>query len=266
MWSGLVRESAATRGTMIEASSGEGREGERPSFLLTNDDGIDAPGIEALRVAVEGLGRSFVVAPRGPLSGCGHRVTTHQPIAVEPRGVDRFAVDGTPADCVRLALHHLTSDVTCVLAGINAGGNLGTDVHHSGTVAAVREAVIRGRPGIALSHYIARGRTIDWNQAARWTRRVLNDLLARPWRPGTFWNVNLPHPDPGGDPEPEIVFCPLDPSPLPLAYRVEGNLAHYEGDYQGRARRTSSDVDVCFQGRIAVSLVAIHLPDEHLEA
>jgi 5'/3'-nucleotidase len=231
------------------------------TLLLTNDDGVDAPGLEALRVAAEGLGRCRVVAPSGPFSGCGHKVTTHSPIVVARRGEDRLAVEGTPADCVRLALHHLAPELSWVLSGINAGGNLGTDIYHSGTVAAVREAVIHGRPGVAVSHYIARGRPVDWPRAAEWTRRVLDELLRRPWEPGTFWNVNLPHPPPGG-PDPPIVFCPLDPSPLPLAYRVEGESAHYCGDYSLRSRRASSDVDVCFRGQIAVTLIRMIPPEQ----
>ena len=112
-----------------------------------------------------------------------------------------------------------------MLSGINAGGNLGTDVHSSGTVAAVREAAIRGVPGIAVSHYIARGRAIDWPRAAVWTSRVLRRLMAQPCEPGTFWNVNLPHPAPGSE-EPEIILCPLDASPLPLDYRIEEAWPH----------------------------------------
>jgi 5'-nucleotidase len=228
------------------------------TLLLTNDDGVDAPGLEALRTAAEGLGPGRVVAPSGAFSGCGHRVTTHEPIAVTRLAADRYAVAGTPADCVRLALHHLVPDVSWVLSGINAGGNLGVDVYHSGTVAAVREAVIHGRPGIALSHYIARGRSIDWPAAARRARGVLRRLLEISWEPGTFWNVNLPHPEPGA-PDPEIVFCPLDPSPLPLRYRVEGDHALYSGVYQERARLPSCDVDVCFRGQIAVTLIRMDL-------
>jgi 5'-nucleotidase len=129
----------------------------RRTLLLTNDDGIDAPGIAALAEAVEGLGVRKVVAPFGPYSGCGHVVTTHKPLVVTTRPDGRHAVEGTPADCVRLALHHLEPAFDWVVSGINAGGNLGTDVHHSGTVAAVREAVIHGRPGIAVSQYMARG-------------------------------------------------------------------------------------------------------------
>jgi 5'-nucleotidase len=226
---------------------------------LTNDDGWDAPGLEALRQAAAALGECRIVAPMGPHSGCAHRVTTDRPIRVVEHPGETIAVEGTPPDCVRLALHHLAPEVSWVLSGINAGGNLGTDVHHSGTVAAVREAVVHGRPGIALSHYIARGRAIDWARAARWTARVLDDLLGRPWLPGTYWNVNLPHPEPGG-PEPSVVFCPLDPSPLPLQYRIEGDSSRYCGDYQARARQPGSDVAVCFEGQIAVTRIRLERP------
>ena len=231
-------------------------------LLLTNDDGFDAPGIEALAVAVAGLGEASRVAPIGPQSGCGHRVTTHGPVLAVDRGGGGFAVDGTPADCVRLGLHHLTGPVDWVVSGINAGGNLGVDVHHSGTVAAVREAVIHGVKGIAVSHYIAKGRVIDWDRAARWTARVLAELLGRPTPPETFWNVNLPHPGPDA-PEPEIVFCPVDPSPLPLSFRVEGDRSTYDGVYQDRPRRPGGDVEACFGGRIAASLVHLMASADH---
>lgn len=232
--------------------------GPSRNLLLTNDDGVDAPGLAALLAATEGLGTRRVVAPSGAYSGCGHVVTTHKPIAIRRKGDGCWAVDGSPADCVRLAIDHLTPDLSWVVSGINAGGNLGMDVHHSGTVAAVREAVTHGRPGVAVSHYIARDRSIDWARAGRWAHGVIGGLLERSWAPGTFWNVNLPHPDPGAA-DPEVVFCPLDPSPLPLAYRVEqdGRSASYRGEYQARARIPGGDVDVCFNGRIAVTLIRL---------
>jgi 5'-nucleotidase len=225
-------------------------------ILLTNDDGGDAPGLAALRVATEGLGDLRVMAPLGPRSGCGHVVTTHAPIAISDHPLGQISVDGTPADCVRLALHQIGRGIDWAISGINAGGNLGADLHHSGTVAAVREATIHGIRGIAVSHYIARGRKIDWDQAARWTASVLRDLMTRPLEPGTFWNVNLPHPEPGG-PDPPVVFCPVDTSPLCLHYREESGGLIYSGDYQSRPRLASSDVDVCFGGRIAVSMVHV---------
>ncbi len=230
-------------------------------LILSNDDGIDAPGLAALRKAASELAPFRVVAPADPWSGRGHAITTHEPIAVKRWAENEYAVAGTPADCVRLALHHLVPQADWVLAGINRGGNLGTDVHHSGTVAAVREAVIHGKPGIALSQYIVRGREPDWNRAAGWAVRVIGELLRRPWTPGTFWNVNFPHPEPNG-PVPEIVDCPLDPSPLPLSYRIEPEGALYNGNYQQRARQPGSDVDLCFSGKITVSLIPLIPPAE----
>jgi 5'-nucleotidase len=226
-------------------------------LLLTNDDGIDADGLDALVNAVRGPGTPVVAAPAGPQSGVSHAVTTDGPVRVEPRGIGRFAVHGTPADCVRVGLHRLCPDARFVLSGINHGGNLGADVYYSGTVAAVREAVLHGWTGVALSHYHKRGLAFDWPRAAGWAARVLSELLARPPAPGAFYNVNLPHLR-ADEPDPEVVFCPLDPHPLPLSYRHEDDgRMHYDGDYHARARTARADVDVCFGGRIAVTLIKL---------
>jgi 5'-nucleotidase len=225
-------------------------------LLLTNDDGIDAPGLQALQRAARELGEVVVVAPADAHSGCGHRVTTDSPLRVERHGPDRLAVHGTPADCVRVALHGLVPSFDWVLAGINAGGNLGADVHHSGTVAAAREAVLHGRPGVALSHYRRRGLAYDWDRTSRWAVHLLRDLLTNSPAPGVFWNVNFPHLD-SIDPDPPVILCPLDPSPLPLSYRRDGDLWLYDGDYHGRPRRPGADVDICFGGRIALTRLCL---------
>jgi 5'/3'-nucleotidase len=225
-------------------------------LLLTNDDGIDAPGLAALAEAAGQLGTAVVVAPEDGHSGCGHRVTTDEDLTICERSPGRFAVAGTPADCVRVALHTLSQDADWVLAGINAGGNLGADVWHSGTVAAVREAVLHGKPGIALSHYRRRDREFDWHRAAAWSVVVLRDLLTRSWQPGTFWNVNLPNLEAGAA-TPSVVFCPINPHPLPLSYRREGDRLRYNGNYHDRRRDAGTDVAVCFGGQIAVSLVRL---------
>jgi 5'-nucleotidase len=225
--------------------------------MLTNDDGIDAPGLAALREIARPLGEVVIVAPLHEFSGCSHRVTASGPVRLERRGRDMFAVDGTPADCVRLGLHHAVPDADWVLAGINAGGNLGSDVHLSGTVAAVREAVLHGWPGIAVSHYRRRGGVLDWARAVRWVAPLLPDLIARPWRRGTFWNINLPDPPPGA-PEPAVVFCPLDTQPLPLSFHRDGDEFHYNGDYHQRRRDAGADVDVCFSGNTAVTLINLY--------
>lgn len=225
-------------------------------LLLTNDDGIRAPGLQALFEAARPLGDPVVAAPLEALSGCSHRVTTGGPLRIERRQPAHYAVAGTPADCVRVGLLRLAADAAWVLSGINEGGNLGADVWHSGTVAAVREAVLHGWPGVAVSQYHKKGLALDWKQASAWALPLLRDLLARPWTPGTFWNVNLPHLERGAA-APDVLFCPLDPSPLPLSYREEGELLHYDGDYHQRQRVAGADVDVCFGGRIAVTLVSL---------
>src|SRR5256714_7202892 len=139
-------------------------------FLLTNDDGIEAAGLDALLNATRELGDSVIVAPAEPQSGVSHRVTWQEGVRIEPRGEHQYAIHGTPADCVRLGLLKVVPDAKWALSGINHGANLGADVHYSGTVAAVREAVLHGWPGIAVSHYRKSGVAFDWERAANWER------------------------------------------------------------------------------------------------
>lgn len=228
------------------------------TFILTNDDGIDAPGLHALQKAVNGKG--IVIAPKQECSGCSHRVTTTEAIHVEKRSPTAYAVGGTPVDCIRLAISHLCPDVKWVLSGINRGGNMGVDTYISGTVAAVREAAFHGIPAIAISHYRQGKLNVDWELAAHLTALVLDELFSRPLPPGSFWNVNLPHLPPGAPP-PQIVFCPPSIQPLPLKYRVEGEYFYYIGDYASRERAPGTDVDVCFSGNIAVT--QLRLENEH---
>ena len=225
-------------------------------FLLTNDDGIDAPGLAALENAIEGLGQLLVVAPDRHLSGCSHQATTLRPLELVERTAGRHALDGTPVDCTRVGLMHLAPEVRWVISGINEGGNLGHDVYLSGTVAAVREAVLLDRPGIAISQYRRSRQPVDWQVAARWSRAVIEQLLARGCRPGHYWNVNLPDPE-DKNTTPEIVYCDLDPHPLPVRFHVESGRLHYRGSYQERHRLQGRDVEVCFSGRIAVSELSL---------
>jgi 5'-nucleotidase len=191
-----------------------------------------------------------------------HAVTWHEGVRIEPRGdkresgSDRFAIHGTPADCIRLGLLHLVPDANWVLSGINHGANLGADVYYSGTVAAVREAILHGWPGIAFSHY-RKSAEFDWPRATRWITPLLRELLDRPIEPGVFYNVNLPLL-PAGVPDPQVIWCPLDPKPLPLNYRHEEETGlYFAGDYNLRGRTPKADVDVCFNGNIAVSQVKL---------
>ncbi|MCF2145705.1 5'/3'-nucleotidase SurE [Desmonostoc muscorum LEGE 12446] len=225
------------------------------TIILTNDDGIDAPGIKALVKALNGK-NAIIAAPADHQSGCGHQVTTTRPINLQRRSETEYAIAGTPADCVRIAITQITADVKFVLSGINAGGNLGVDVYISGTVAAVREAAMHGIGGIAISHYRKAKQNFDWDLAAKFTAEVLADLLKRPLEPGCFWNVNLPHLQPG-EANPEVVFCQPCSKPLPVNYRIEGNDFYYVGEYGKRDRTPGSDVDVCFSGNIAVTQLRV---------
>ena len=197
-----------------------------------------------------------MVAPQQQHSGCGHTVTTRAPIQVNERSPRRFAVAGTPADCVRLGLKHLYPEARMVLAGINAGGNLGTDVYMSGTVAAVREAALLGLPGIAISHYKRGSLEIDWDVAARMAARTIADLLTRPLPRGSYWNVNLPHLQ-AGDTIPEAIFCAPCKQPLPVSYRIEGDEYYYSGRYAERTRDAGADTEICFNGQIAISQLSV---------
>jgi 5'-nucleotidase len=221
------------------------------TIVLTNDDGIDAPGIRALQAALPGQATA-IVAPDQPLSGCSHQMNRGGPLAIDPRGAGEYAIGGTPADCTRVALSHLYPEARWVLSGINAGGNLGADVHVSGTVAAVREATLLRVPGIALSQYIQNRQPIDWAVSTRLVAKVLHKLMQIPPQPGRFWNVNLPHVSLDA-PEPNLVECSACTQPLPTDFTVTDGQFQYVGAYAQRRRDPGADVDVCFSGHISIS-------------
>jgi 5'-nucleotidase len=229
-------------------------------LLLTNDDGIDAPGLRALELAAQRFGPVTVLAPDRHLSGCGHQVTTHRELTLGQDSEGRMHLDGTPADCVRIALTQLGSDFDFVVSGINDGGNLGVDIHMSGTVAAAREAALLGKRAIALSHYRRRDWDIDWRRATSWAEMMLSQLLASQAPPGTFWNVNFPALD-AGEAHPPVVYCPTDPYPLPVNFRREAGGFYYSGRYQDRQRKAGHDVEYCFAGSITVSQFSMAATD-----
>ncbi len=235
-----------------------------PSYLLTNDDGIDAPGIAALYQAIDCVGT--IVAPLEHQSGCSHQVTTHRSIAIENRqqlsttapndSNCHYAIAGTPADCIRVAVKYLNLDVDYVLSGINAGGNLGVDAYISGTVAAVREAAILGIPGIAISQYKQSPHPIEWEVSAKLARYAIDRLLSLPLPARSFWNVNLPYRDRLTD-LPQLVFCQPSCDPLSIDYRFSEDKLVYTGVYRDRPRTPGTDVDVCFNGDIAITQLRV---------
>ncbi len=161
-------------------------------ILVTNDDGIHSAGIIALARALESLGEVVVVAPAHEMSAASHSLTLTRPLRIDRIDDHHFAVDGTPTDCVTLAMNHLLKNdlPAIVISGINKGGNLGEDVAYSGTVAGALEASIYGLPGIAVS--LVQRTNFDFAPAAEFAaglaERVLGDGLPR----GTLLNVNVP--------------------------------------------------------------------------
>lgn len=164
-------------------------------ILLTNDDGIDAPGLAALERALAGLGELWVVAPQKEHSAQSHAFTMHKPLRARPQGERRFACSGTPADCSYLGSHGLLPEPPdLVVSGINRGANLGYDVHYSGTVAAAREAVLHGIPAVAISlNLTGFERAPEWATAEAVARRVVEGVIADGLEPGILLNVNVPN-------------------------------------------------------------------------
>lgn len=163
--------------------------------LISNDDGIDAPGIKLLERIVRPLAAEvWVVAPETEQSGAAHSLTLHHPLRMRRASKWRYAVDGTPTDSVLLGINELMKEhrPDIVLSGINRGGNLGEDVTYSGTVAAAMEATLLGLPAIALSLVIEAGGSPKWATARHWVPKVLKCLMATSWPANILLNVNIP--------------------------------------------------------------------------
>jgi 5'-nucleotidase len=164
----------------------------RPLVLLSNDDGVRSQGLHVLREALLELADVVTVAPEHEQSATSHSLSLHRPLRVTELSPAVFAVDGTPADCVYVALfagnRFLPSPPTIVVSGINRGLNLATDVHYSGTVAAAREAALRGYQSIAFSADVH----ADIPAAAKLARRVVTSVLESEDRSPLLLNVNFP--------------------------------------------------------------------------
>ncbi len=226
-------------------------------IVITNDDGVDAPGLEALVRCARRLGDVVIVAPQHPQSGIAHRVTTREPILINELEANRHSIDGTPADCARIALKVIAPDAKWLIAGINPGANLGSDVYNSGTVAAAREAAILGYRAIAVSQYIAKDQKVDWSVTGDHACPVLQMLISRDLSKGHFWNVNLPHPIRKNS-KLAYEFCELDTLPHNYVYSRSGNELIYVGTIHERPRDPGKDVAVCFdEGRIAITCLAV---------
>ncbi len=181
--------------------------------LLTNDDGIDAEGLQALRRALLRVSQIelVVIAPDGNRSAMARSITTRRPLWVQEvdfgDGTHGFATDGTPVDCVRLATLGLVEgfEAELIVSGINHGTNLGDDITYSGTVAAAFEGVLLGLPAIAVSQQSSAGTTdfrpnhlFEFDRAAQFVARLVEEIDDVPLPPGTLLNINCPAGEAGG--------------------------------------------------------------------
>ncbi|SDF75735.1 5'/3'-nucleotidase SurE [Sporolituus thermophilus] len=165
-------------------------------ILLTNDDGIFAPGIKALWQSLSAIAQVTVVAPDSERSATSQAITVHHPIRVDPYHIENSSVTawrigGTPTDCVKLAIEALLAEPPdVVVSGINHGPNLGTDVLYSGTVSAAIEGALHGIPAVAVS--LDTWQPFDFTPAAEFTRKLILTMMQNTLPPNTLLNVNVP--------------------------------------------------------------------------
>ena len=164
-------------------------------ILLTNDDGIDAPGLTVLEQIAAKLAREvWVVAPEHDQSGVSHAISLHHPIRISHQGPRRFGVNGTPGDCAVIGVCHLMTEhqPQLILSGVNRGLNLGTETVFSGTVGGAMTGMMLGIPSIALSQSYKDRSNVPWDTARTLGARVVSDLLAIGWSREACLNVNFP--------------------------------------------------------------------------
>jgi len=163
--------------------------------LLTNDDGIDAPGLAALEHAAKHLADEvWIVAPAHDQSGTSHSISLHDPLRLERLGDRRFALSGTPGDCAAIGIRHLMLDTPpdLLLSGVNRGANLGVETVFSGTVGAAMTGMLLGIPSIALSQAFSDGAHVRWDTSRALVPDVIRQLVALDWSHGACMNVNFP--------------------------------------------------------------------------
>lgn len=237
------------------------------TIVLTNDDGYEAPGLQAAFNALRDLGEVVVVAPQTERSACSHTITLRRPLIVERLAHDHygetFIVEGTPADCVRLAYAELLGrGIDLVVSGVNNGANAGVDVFYSGTVAGAREGGILNIPSIAVSQALRRGVETNWHLVSELTRKLVGELLGETLNGPGFWNINFPAPIPS-DVQNHVHRVPVASHPMPMIFqrseRENGRVLEftYGASYWLREETAPTDYTVIRDGGIAISAVPL---------
>lgn len=237
-------------------------------ILLTNDDGVYAPGLRALRTELRKIGDVTVVAPASEQSAVGHSITLLTPLLVqEVRDDDNtplgWAVEGRPADCVRLALLELMSEPPdVIISGLNAGSNAGINVLYSGTVAAAVEGSFYRHTSIAVSLETAKPSPPDFARAAQYARKVIEQVLDHPLAKGTLFNINVPALEKG--PPKGIRVVPQNVAPYLETFdrRIDPRGRVYfwnKPDYSCSDPHPDSDVYALSEGFITVTPLQFNL-------
>lgn len=168
----------------------------KKTILVSNDDGIHSEGIKTLARALKRVGEVFIVAPDRERSAASHSLTLHKPLRVEKIGPNAYAINGTPTDCINLAVNGiLKKRPDLVVSGINKGGNLGDDVTYSGTVSAAMEGTLLGIPSFAISLVSISRENFDFKNAARFAARLARFILKNRLPKDTLLNINVPDVD-----------------------------------------------------------------------
>lgn len=207
---------------------------KNPRILISNDDSIYAPGIKILeKIARKMSDDVWVIAPATEQSATAHSLTIHRPLRPKKLDEKKWCIDGTPTDCVLMAIKELMKgkEPDLLLSGINAGANLADDVTYSGTVAAAMEATLLGVPAIALSQSGSLGNPIKWETAETHALKIIEMLCAEGWPEGVLINVNFPDVAPesimgyevarqGARPDYKSLIKAKDPRGLPPYYWI----------------------------------------------
>lgn len=233
-------------------------------ILVTNDDGIDAPGIRALAKAMATLGEVWVVAPEKTQNAVGRAMTLHKPLRLRQIRSRWYAVNGTPADCVTLALcKTMESDLpTLVVSGINKGWNLGDDVTNSGTVAGALEGMLYGIPSMAVSLEDCAG--ASYAEAGQYAEKLAKRILKSGLPEGTTLNVNVPSSK--KMPIAGIQFTSLSQRRYhkPVVEKVDprgGSYFWIAGQRESWARKKPSDHDAVEKNLVSVTPLHLDLTD-----
>ena len=240
----------------------------RKRILLTNDDGINAPGMKVLQRIARSLSNDvWVVAPEGEHSGASHSLTLTAPLRLRKISAKKFAVEGTPTDCVMMAMNQVMADnpPDLLLSGVNRGANMGEDVTYSGTIAAAMEGTLVGVPSIALSQSFANRKVMHWPTAEQHASDIIRRLVAIGWSRDVLMNVNFPDCLPGDVKGVEVVRQGRrDFSALNIEQRIDARERPYYWigfrPIQGQPEE-GTDIRATEEGRIAITPLHLDLTE-----